>query len=86
MDRVRHLERHRGWPNLEAPFRPRRSRRAVRLTRAPGHYANPSWSPKGDRLALIRGSGLEFRGQQPEEENFFEIHWIDAAGGDTATM
>ncbi len=53
------------------------------LTRAPGHYANPSWSPKGDRLALIRGSGLEFRGQQPEDENFFEIHWIDANGGDT---
>jgi len=54
-----------------------------RLTRAAGHYANPSWSPKGDRLALIRGSGLEFRGQQPEEENFFEIRWIDAGGGDT---
>jgi Tol biopolymer transport system component/imidazolonepropionase-like amidohydrolase len=53
------------------------------LTRVPGHYANPSWSPKGDRLAIIRGSGLEFRGQQPEEETFFEIHWLDAAGGNT---
>ena len=30
------------------------------LTRAPGHYANPSWSPKGDRLALIRGSVSSF--------------------------
>jgi Tol biopolymer transport system component/imidazolonepropionase-like amidohydrolase len=54
-----------------------------RLTRGAGHYANPSWSPKGDRLAIMRGSGLEFRGQQPEEETFFEIRWIDANGGDT---
>ena len=81
MDRLRHLERYGGGSALErsdplaAPPR--------QLTRAPGHYANPSWSPKGDRLALIRGSGLEFRGQQPEDENFFEIHWLDANGGDT---
>jgi Tol biopolymer transport system component/imidazolonepropionase-like amidohydrolase len=54
-----------------------------RLTRTPGHYANPSWSAQGDRLLVIRGSGLEFRGRQPEEENVFEIHWLDAAGGDT---
>jgi len=57
-----------------------------RLTRAPGHYANPSWSPKGDRLAVMRGSGLEFRGQQPEEETFFEIRWLDAGGGDTSLV
>jgi Tol biopolymer transport system component/imidazolonepropionase-like amidohydrolase len=55
----------------------------VRLTRRPGHFANPAWSPNGDRLVVIRGSGLELRGQQPEEEEFFEIHWLDAAGGDT---
>jgi imidazolonepropionase-like amidohydrolase/Tol biopolymer transport system component len=55
---------------------------AVRVTRAAGHYANPSWSPGSDRIAIVRGSGLEFRGQQPEEESFFEIHWIDANGGD----
>ena len=54
----------------------------VRLTTAPGHYANPSWSPSGDRLAIVRGSGLEFRGQQPEEEDFFDIGWLDAAGGE----
>jgi Tol biopolymer transport system component/imidazolonepropionase-like amidohydrolase len=55
----------------------------TKLTTAAGHYANPSWSPKGDRLALIRGSGLEFRGRQPEDESFFEIVWMDAAGGST---
>jgi Tol biopolymer transport system component/imidazolonepropionase-like amidohydrolase len=54
----------------------------VRLTRTHGHYANPAWSPKGDAIALMRGSGLEFRGHQPEEEEFFEISLLDAAGGD----
>ncbi len=54
----------------------------VKLTRHPGHYANPSWAPKGDRLAVLRGSGLEFRGKQPEEEDFFEIGVLDAAGGE----
>lgn len=54
-----------------------------RLTRSAGHYANPTWSPSGDRLAVIRGSGLEFRGRQPEEESAFEIRWLDAGGGDT---
>ena len=53
-----------------------------RLTRTPGHYANPAWSPPGDRLSLIRGSGLEFRGRQPEDEDFFELGWMDAAGGE----
>src|SRR5262249_11090413 len=32
---------------------------------------------------IVRGSGLESRGRQPEEETVFEIHWLDAAGGDT---
>ena len=54
----------------------------VKLTRTAGHYANPAWSPTGDRLALIRGSGLEFRGQQPEEEEFFEVSLLDARGGE----
>jgi Tol biopolymer transport system component/imidazolonepropionase-like amidohydrolase len=54
----------------------------VRLTRQAGHYINPAWSPKGDQIALLRGSGLEFRGHQPEEEDFFEISVLDAAGGD----
>ena len=54
----------------------------VRLTRAPGHYANPEWSPKGDRVALLRGSGLEFRGRQPEEEEFFEIVLLDPTTGE----
>ena len=30
----------------------------------------------------MRGSGLEFRGQQPEEENFFELRWLPSSGGE----
>src|SRR5262245_42693974 len=55
----------------------------VKVTEGAGHYANPAWSPKGDRIALLRGSGLEFRGRQPEEEEFFEIVLLDVATGET---
>lgn len=53
-----------------------------RLTPSPAHYINPAWSPSGNRLAIIRGSGMEFRGQQPEDERSFEIRWLSAAGGE----
>ncbi len=53
-----------------------------RLTKVPAHYTNPSWSPAGDRIVAIRGSGLEFRGQQPEDEELFDIVWLPAAGGE----
>ncbi len=55
---------------------------AKKLTTAPGHYANPTWSQKGDRISVIRGSGLEFRGRQPEEEDYFEAYWLNADGGE----
>lgn len=53
-----------------------------KLTTIPGHYANPEWSPSGDRLVFVQGTGLELRGRQPEEESFFEIRWMPAAGGE----
>ncbi|MGH9367425.1 MAG: amidohydrolase family protein, partial [Thermoanaerobaculia bacterium] len=52
------------------------------LTKTRAHYANPQWSPSGDRLVVVRGSGLEFRGQQPEEEELFEIAWLPSSGGE----
>jgi Tol biopolymer transport system component/imidazolonepropionase-like amidohydrolase len=54
-----------------------------RLTTVPGHYANPVFSPTGDRISIIRGTGLEFRGRQPEDEDFFEIRWLPSSGGET---
>ena len=65
------------WKALAAP-----GVAPVRLTKTPGHYANPAWSPKGDRIALLRGSGLEFRGRQPEDDEYFELDVLDAASGD----
>lgn len=53
-----------------------------KLTKAAGHYINPTWSPAGDKLVVIQGSGLEFRGRQPEEENNFEIRILPSEGGE----
>ena len=53
-----------------------------KLTKEAGHYINPAWSPKGDKLLIIQGSGLEFRGRQPEEENNFEVRILPAEGGE----
>jgi Tol biopolymer transport system component/imidazolonepropionase-like amidohydrolase len=65
----------------KAPAQP--GSRPQKLTASAGHYANPIWSPRGDRLSVIRGSGQEFRGRQPEDEDFLEIHWLPADGGET---
>ncbi|MEO8277014.1 MAG: amidohydrolase family protein [Thermoanaerobaculia bacterium] len=46
----------------------------VRLTEVPGHYANPVWSPDGRKLAIFKGSGLEMRGRQPEEDQSFDLY------------
>ncbi len=53
----------------------------VRLSARPAHYANPAWSPRGDRLVLVTGTGSEFRGQQPEDDAIFEIRWLPAEPG-----
>jgi Tol biopolymer transport system component/imidazolonepropionase-like amidohydrolase len=54
-----------------------------KLTTIAGHYANPEWSRDGSKLVIIQGSGLEFRGRQPEEEQLFDIRWLSANGGDS---
>ncbi|HET8797520.1 MAG TPA: hypothetical protein VFO89_07530, partial [Thermoanaerobaculia bacterium] len=54
-----------------------------KLTAIAGHYANPEWSPDGQKLVLVQGSGLELRGRQPEEESLFDVRWISASGGET---
>jgi Tol biopolymer transport system component/imidazolonepropionase-like amidohydrolase len=56
--------------------------RAVRLTRIPAQYANPAFSADGRRVVFVKGSGATFRGQDPGNELWDEIRWVDAAGGE----
>ncbi len=70
-------------------YKVRASRRGgagpVRLTRRGGHYINPAWSPKGDRIAVVAGTGAERRGQQPEQDAYYEIRWLPANAGSEGT-
>jgi Tol biopolymer transport system component/imidazolonepropionase-like amidohydrolase len=53
-----------------------------KLTKAAGHYINPEFSPQSDRILAVRGTGLEFRERQPEEDSYFDVGWVPANGGD----
>lgn len=48
----------------------------------PGQWANPRWSPDGETLAVLRGSGATLRGGDLGEEIFHEIWLVPAEGGD----
>jgi len=52
-----------------------------RLTQVPGMYANPAWSPDGQRVVVARGSGEMLRGRMPSDEGSFTLEWVPAAGG-----
>jgi len=52
-----------------------------KLTEVAGQYANPSFSPDGQKVVFLRGSGATFRDEDPSDELWHEIHWVDAAGG-----
>jgi Tol biopolymer transport system component/imidazolonepropionase-like amidohydrolase len=53
------------------------------ITSIPAQYSNPSFSSDGSKIVYIKGSGVTLRGDDPANELWNEIHWIDAAGGDT---
>ncbi len=52
-----------------------------RVTQEPAQYANPSFSPDGKNLVYLRGSGATFRGGDPGDELWHEIHWSAVEGG-----
>ncbi|MCI0587984.1 MAG: amidohydrolase family protein [Planctomycetes bacterium] len=51
------------------------------VTQVAAQYANPSFSADGKRLVFLKGSGATFRGHDPAEELWHEVHWAEAAGG-----
>jgi Tol biopolymer transport system component/imidazolonepropionase-like amidohydrolase len=52
-----------------------------RVTQEPAQYANPSFSPDGRSLVYLKGSGATFRGGDPGDELWHEIHWSSSDGG-----
>jgi imidazolonepropionase-like amidohydrolase/Tol biopolymer transport system component len=54
-----------------------------RLTSAPNQYSNPVFSPDGERIAYLAGSGRINRGADLGSEFYLEIRWIDAGGGES---
>ncbi|NOT34687.1 MAG: amidohydrolase family protein [Candidatus Eisenbacteria bacterium] len=52
-----------------------------RLTSIPAQYANPSFSPDGSRLVLIRGDNAPLRGHDLGDEGRAEVVWVPARGG-----
>ena len=70
----------------KVPFEPGAQRDPVRLTDRPGQYANPAFSPSGDRIAFVRGSGRAVRGLDLSSEFYLEIAWIGADGDSTRVV
>ncbi|MBW2542430.1 MAG: PD40 domain-containing protein, partial [Deltaproteobacteria bacterium] len=56
--------------------------RPERLTREPGEYFHPSWSPDGEFLVAVRGAGATARGRALVANSWYELVRISAGGGD----
>lgn len=66
---------------------PARGGAGTRLTRVAGHYLEPSWSADGTKLAFLHGSGGPLRdGGDTNDELWYELQWIPAAGGEARTV
>ncbi len=52
-----------------------------RVTPQAGEYANPSWSPDGRELVVVRGAGATARGQSLVWNPHFDVVRIPSAGG-----
>lgn len=60
----------------------------VRLTRRPGEYVHPDWSPDGSELVVARGSGATLRGRTMVDNEWFDLLRLsaDPAGGDATAL
>lgn len=59
---------------------------SVALTREPGLYINPSWSPDGTRIALAVGGGSELQDQETTHDLSRTLSWISSDGGELHTI
>jgi Tol biopolymer transport system component/imidazolonepropionase-like amidohydrolase len=60
---------------------------ATRLTRVPSQYLSPAWSRDGSRIAFLHGSGGPLRdGGNTNDEIWYELQWLPAAGGEAKTV
>lgn len=53
-----------------------------RLTRVPGEYVNPAWSPDGRELVLARGAGETRHGRGLVWNQFWDLVRLPSSGGD----
>ncbi len=53
-----------------------------KLSRQPGEYLHPVWSPDGGQIVLARGSGATQRGRSWSNNLWYDLVRIPSAGGD----
>jgi len=58
------------------------SGQSIQLTSIPDQYSNPSWSPDGNYIAFLQGSGVVYRGKNTNQEFFLNIRYVSADGGE----
>jgi len=57
-----------------------------KLSREPGEYVHPAWSPDGAEIVVARGSGATQRGRSWSNNLWYDLVRIPAAGGEAALV
>ncbi len=52
----------------------------IELTRVPGYYAHPTWSPDGSRIVVAVGGGADLQGQASIHDLSRTLSWLPAEG------
>jgi len=55
----------------------------LQLTKEPGEYIHPAWSPDGSTIVVARSSGAFFRGQSWISNTWYDLVSVPASSGDT---